>query len=121
MVSPLPLKSELLKPLSALANVHLGGRAYFTDLRNSNDPYLVVAAWCSLVDGKLLSLSDWPQLIAQCGRGAIRSRAFAYFQDLKEHSLAAKAAETPLLRQGDILQELMLAETQDDSARLGEL
>jgi hypothetical protein len=121
LVSPLPLKSELLKPLSALNNVHLGGRAYYTDLRNSKDPYLTVAAWCALVDGKLLSVGDWPQLIEQCGSGAVRGRAFAYFHELKEHALALQAAQTPLTRQGDLAQELLIAEATGDSARMAEL
>lgn len=121
MVSPLSINSELLKPLSVLNNVHLGGRAYYTDLRHSKDPFLVVAAWCSLLDGQLLSMTDWPQVLAHCGYSAVRSRAFAYFQELKEHRLALQAAQSPLTRQGDLQQELLTAEATGDAARMAEL
>lgn len=121
MVSPLPIKSDLLRPLSALNNVQLGGRAYYTDLRASKDPCLVAAAWCSLIDGKLLSMSEWPQLLEQCGTGSVRERAFAYFQELKEHKLALQAAQTPLSRQGDLKQALLVAEANGDAARMAEL
>jgi hypothetical protein len=121
LAAPLVIKSELLKPLHVLQNVQQGGRAYYNDLRRSSDPVLVVAAWCALLDGKLLSTIDWPQVLPLCGYGAVRSRAFAYFQELKEHRLAQKVAETPLFQTGDLRQELMIAEATQDAARMTEL
>jgi len=121
LVSPLPIKSDLLTPLSALNNVHLGGRAIYTNLRNSNDPVLVVAAWCALLDGRLLSMSDWPQVLAQCGHAAVRRRAFDYLQELKEHKLALEVAETALSEPGDVQQRLMVAEAHRDAAEIARL
>ncbi len=121
MALPLPIKSDLLKPLSVLNSVQQGARAYYTDLRRSSDPHLVVAAWCTLLDGRLLSTTDWPQLLAQCGHGAVRSRAFAYFQELKEHDLALQVAQTPLTHAADLQQQLMVAEAHDDAAQIAEL
>jgi hypothetical protein len=118
---PLPIKSDLLRPLSVLNSIQQGARAYYTDLRHSNDPILAVAAWCALIDLKLISYAEWPQMLAQCGYGAIRSRAFGYFQELKEHTLARQAAETPLTETVDLRQQLMVAEARGDAARMAEL
>ena len=121
MVSPLPIKSDLLRPLAALNSVHQGGRAYYSDLRRSNDPFFAVAAWCALLEGQLLSTVEWPQVLTLCGYGAIRSRAFRYFQELKEHRLALQVAETPLRQSDDLEQQLLTADARGDAARMAEL
>lgn len=51
----------------------------------------------------------------------MRSRAFGYFQELKEHGLALQVAQTPLAQSGDLQQRLMVAEAHDDAAEIAEL
>lgn len=92
---PLPLRSEALRPLATLAVVHKGGAAYYTELRRSADPIIAAGAWCTLLDAKLVPQALWDEVIAQCTVGAIRRRAFDYFEEIYEHGLAAKALAAP--------------------------
>ena len=89
MVKPLTIKSDLLRPLAALNRVQQGAASYYRELRRSSDPFLQVAAWCAILDGKLLGIPDWDDVVAMSRHGAVRSRAFAYFEEMLEHDLAA--------------------------------
>jgi hypothetical protein len=117
----LSIRSDLLAPLAALGTVQQGPAVYYRELRRSTDPYLVVAAWCALLDGKLVGIKDWPELIALCAQGAVRRRAFAYFEELMEHRLAREAAERGPATIGDAERGIMLAELDHDPGKVAAL
>jgi hypothetical protein len=114
------IKSALLKPLSALSVVQKGGAAYYRELKNSPDRFVAAGAWCAMLDGKLMARAFDREVLALCQFGAVRSRAFTYFQSAFEHSLARTAAETPTQTRGDLEQAAMLAELAHDDAAAAE-
>lgn len=116
MAAPLVIKSPLLSPLAALNDVQKGGTAYYRALRSSADPYISVGAWCALLDAKLVTLSMERDVFAFCRYGAVRSRAFRWFESVYEHDLARRAAETPVPATADFEQQAMLAEVGQDPA-----
>lgn len=121
MRAPLSIKSDLLRPLSALNAIQQGAIGYYRELRRSADPYLQVAAWCAILDAKQLTIPDWSALLPLCAYGAVRSRAYAYFTELNERSFARQAAEAGPKVGEDLDRKLMLAELDGDDARAAEI
>jgi hypothetical protein len=119
--SPLVVRSPELKPLGALAVVQKGGLAYYRELIGNPDPIIVAGAWCALFDAKLVPRPMAAQAIVACRHAAVRSRAFAYFTRVHEHALAKAAAETAANSPGDLEQEAMLAELDQDNARVADV
>ncbi|HVY52038.1 MAG TPA: sulfotransferase [Devosia sp.] len=120
MAAPLVVKSPLLSPLAALSEVHKGGNAYYRALRNSTDPYVAVGAWCMLLEAKLVTLNMEREVFAYCRYGAVRSRAFRWFESVYEHDLARQAATTPVASAAEVEQRAMLAEVEQDHAAAAE-
>ena len=121
MRSPLPIKSDLLRPLSALNSIQHGAIGYYRELRNSADLFLQVAAWCALLDAKQLTIPDWSALLPLCTHGAVRSRAYAYFHELNERGLARQVAEAAPATHEDLDRRLMLAELDGDNADVADI
>jgi hypothetical protein len=119
--SPLPIKSDLLRPLSALNSIQHGAIGYYRELRNSADLFLQVAAWCALLDAKQLTIPDWSALLPLCTHGAVRSRAYAYFHELNERGLARQVAEAAPATHEDLDRRLMLAELDGDNADVADI
>ena len=121
MRAPLTIKSELLRPLSALSSIQQGALGYYRELRKTTDPFLQVAAWCALLDAKQLTIPDWSALLPLCRYEAVRSRAYAYFHELNERSFAHRAAEAAPAMREDSNRKLRLAELSGDSAAAAEI
>jgi tetratricopeptide (TPR) repeat protein len=114
------IHSDLLLPLRALVNVQRGALSYYRELRRIADPYISVGAWCALLDAKLLPKAHWEELLGFCRYGAVRTRAFRFFQDiveLRESELVA-AIDVPA---ADFDKAAMLAELRHDARQLAEL
>lgn len=120
MVSPLVIKSPLLKPLSALNVVQRGGAAYYRELRNSADEVIAAGAWINILDANLMSLPMEAEVMPHCRHAAVRTRAFKYFESVFEHDKARRAAETAAASAGDFEQRAMLAELAHDYATVAE-
>src|SRR3954462_10396320 len=116
MAAPLHIKSAALRPLAALSAVAHGGAAYYRELKNSADPFIAAGAWCAMLDEKLMTRRYWDEVLPFCGHGAVRGRAFAYFQTRMEPDYARQAAETALTVATDPAQALMLAQLDRDDA-----
>jgi hypothetical protein len=89
------VRSELLGPVEALAHLRKGPLPYYLNLIQNDDLVVAVGAWCALLDAKLLKdqSSTWEAALALCHYGAVRRRAFSFFEnDMFEHALAARAA-----------------------------
>lgn len=121
MRAPLTIKSELLRPLSALSSIQQGALGYYRELRKTPDPFLQVAAWCALLDAKQLTIPDWSALLPLCRYEAVRSRAYAYFHELNERGFAHRAAEAAPAMREDSNRKLRLAELSGDSAAAAEI
>lgn len=92
--SPLP---DRLAPLAALRRVKEGAAPYFLALRKDPDIHVAAGAWCALLDARQLANRDdlWDELIGMCHHGAIKRRAFAFFErQVYEHALARRVALT---------------------------
>ena len=120
MVSPLAIKSPLLKPLSALNVVQRGGAAYYRELRNSADEVIAAGAWINILDANLMSLPMEAEVLPHCRHAAVRMRAFKYFESVFEHDKARQAAETTAPSGSDSEQRAMLAELAHDYAAVAE-
>jgi len=116
MPATLQIKSPLLTTLNALGSVQKGGTAYYRELTRSNDIYVAVGAWCALLDSKLMTRGLESGLLGLCGHGAVRSRAFQYFETVYERTLARQAAETPTTPRADLEQAGMLAQLSRNNA-----
>lgn len=121
MRAPLTVKSDLLRPLSALGAIQQGAVGYYRELRRSTDPFLQVAAWCALLDAKQLTIPDWTELLPLCGYGAVRRRAYAYFREMNERSFARRIAAAAAATSEDLDRKLMLAELDGDEARVADI
>jgi len=120
MVSPLVIKSPLLKPLSALNVVQRGGAAYYRELRNTTDEVIAAGAWINILDANLMSLPMEAEVLPQCRHAAVRTRTFKYFESVFEHDKARQAAETPAGSGSEFEQRSMLAELAHDYATVAE-
>lgn len=69
-------------------------RDYYAPLLASGDVVLQVGAWCVLLDRDEVSFDQYDAVLALCGHGAIRSRAFRFFEGNWEHALAAQVSAT---------------------------
>ena len=116
MAAPLHIKSDALRPLAVLSTVSQGGAAYYRELRGSADAFIAAGAWCAMLDEKLMSRRNWDEVLPLCHHGAVRSRAFAFFQAKMEPDYARQAAETALEPAADAAQSLMLAQLDRDDA-----
>src|SRR4051812_20774105 len=113
--------SELPAELAPLAHLDLArsdaGR-YFTDLLDDANELVRVGAWCAAVERQAIRPERYARLIELSALyGAVRSRAFRYFEDAFEHELAAKIAATGGDRDAETA--AMLAEL-DDNAEAAE-
>lgn len=120
MAAPLHIKSDALRPLTALSAVAQGGAAYYRELKNSADPFIATGAWCAMLDEKLMSRRNWDEVLPFCPYGAVRGRAYTYFQAKMEPDYARQAAETALETTADHPQALMLAQLNRDDAAAAE-
>jgi tetratricopeptide (TPR) repeat protein len=121
MAKPLTISSDLLRPLAALNAVQQGAASYYRELRRSSDPVLQVAAWCALLESKLLGVPDWDEVVAMARYGAVRTRAFAYFEEMMEHGYARRVAEMHVTSPSELEQQVMQAQLASDPARMAEL
>jgi hypothetical protein len=120
MATHLSIKSPLLQPLAALAVVQKGGAAYYRELRTSADPYIAAGAWCATLDAGLMAAAAEPEILPYCRYGAVRARAFRYFQSVYDHQKARQAANTAAASTTDVEQAGMLAELAQDHAEEAE-
>ena len=116
MATQLSITSPLLQPLAALSVVQKGGAAYYRELRTSSDPYVAVGGWSAIFDAGLMTISAEAEVFPYCGYGAVRTRAFRYFQSVYEHEKARQVANTPVVANSDLEQNGMLAELAHDHA-----
>lgn len=97
---PLPIHSDVFRPLEHLGLLQKGGRAYYEALRRSNDPIIVVGAWCALLDSGNVRQPQWGDLVEQCRHTAVATRAAYLLGRNYEDSLAVevldRAAAGPL-------------------------
>lgn len=117
----LTIKSDLLRPLSALNFIQQGAARYYRELRGSSDPFLQVAAWCALLDGKQMTIPDWSAVLPLCAHGAVRRRAYAYFHGLNERTFARQVAETAPAAPDDLDRLLMFAELDGDHSAAADI
>lgn len=116
-VSSLP---DQLAPLAVLARVKDGAAPYFLSLRHDADPHIAVGAWCALLAARqLANRSDlWEELIAMCRYGAVRSRAFEFFEhQVDDHDLARRVALIEAPSRSDALDDGMRATLAFDAVR----
>ena len=114
------IHSDLLSPLRMLVNVPRGALAYYRELRRVSDPYIAVGAWSALLDAKLLPKPHWDEVLEYCRFGAVRSRAFRYFQDAVEQRRSEAVAGITTDNR-DLETAIMLAELRHDTRELTEL
>ena len=100
--------------------VQRGVGPYYRRLRENADPVLVAGAWSALLDQRLVVPADWDALLEQCKSGAVRQRAFTYFQSILEHDLARRCAETTGASITALQTQAMLAELANDHAATAE-
>jgi tetratricopeptide (TPR) repeat protein len=67
---------------------------YYAPLLASGNLVLEIGAWCSLLDRGDVGFDQYPDVLALCGYGAIRGRAFRFFEANWEHGFAARVAAT---------------------------
>lgn len=111
--------SDLPAELAPLAYLDLArgdaGR-YFTGLLDDANEIVRVGAWCAAVERQTIQPAQYPQLIELSGRyGAVRSRAFRYFENAFEHTLAAEVAGAGDSGDAEAETAAMLAELDDDA------
>lgn len=117
MQTEIQTKAELSQFLSAFSVIQQGGGAYYRALKNSSDPYLAVGAWCALLDGKLLPRAQWDEVLSYCKYGAVRRKAFDFFQQAHDHDRARRAASTDADGRTDLEQIVMLSDLDFDAPR----
>jgi len=87
--------SSLFASMTALSELKKGRGAYCLELRKSDDVYLSVNAWLTLIETKLIAKLPelWDELVQQCHHSSLRLRAFEFFEsEVFEHQLAARVA-----------------------------
>ena len=114
------IKSDLLRPLSAISVIQNGTEAYFRELRRNNDPFIAVAAWCGLLDNKAMSMPLVDEALPFARYNAIRSRLFNYLHGIGERDLARKVALTDVAAETAAHQQAMLADLDHDFAQAAE-
>lgn len=67
---------------------------YFAPLTTSDSDVLRVGAWCALLDREMVSFDQYADVVAHCTFGAVRSRAFRFFEANWDHGFAERAAAT---------------------------
>jgi hypothetical protein len=88
-------KYSFLAPLAALAELKKGREAYCLELRKSDDIYLSVNAWITLIEARFLTKRPdlWDEMVGMCGYRSLRLKAFEFFEnEVFEHELAARVA-----------------------------
>jgi hypothetical protein len=121
MPAPIVIRSEVFRPLSTLSVIQQGPAVYYRELRKSSDPILQTAAWVALLDGKLIGMGEWEALVAASRFGAVRTRAFTYFQSVLEHDLARRVADMDGASLTELQRQQMRAELDNDHANAAEL
>jgi tetratricopeptide (TPR) repeat protein len=110
--------TALPAPLSELSHLTTAGRnaaAYFGPLIKSDDEVLRVGSWCVLLDRGEIEPNQFGDIVRLARYGAIRVRAFRFFQGCWEHDLAAQVAATPATSQTDADTRAMQAELDYDA------
>lgn len=120
MATPLHIKSDALRPLAVLSTVAQGGAPYYRELIHNTDPFIAAGAWCAMLNERLMSRRNWDEVLPFCRYGAVRNRAFTYFQAKMEPDYARQAAEAGLETTVDHAQALMLAQLNRDDAAAAE-
>jgi len=110
MALSLRIKSTNLWPLAKLSTLSRGAIIYFGDLSNNTDPYVALGGWCELLGIGAVPASRWDAMLALCRHAAIRSRAFAYAENIFEHAMAAQILAAPGPSLDDAEQAMMRAE-----------
>jgi tetratricopeptide (TPR) repeat protein len=111
------MHTDPLSLLSTLALWPQGPAAYYRALTTASDPVARFAGWCQVIDLGLMGQGDSDAILALCGYGAMRSRAFAVFSRRYDYDLAVTIAATPV---PDVEAALMLANISRDPAALEE-
>jgi hypothetical protein len=84
-----------LSELSRLATANQKAAGYFAPLLDSDDDVLRVGAWCILLERGEIAPHQYERAIELARYGAIRPRAFRFFQSSWEHDYAARIAALP--------------------------
>ena len=109
-------RSNYLAGLELIEAPRHPAREYFAPLLESNNLILRVGAWCALLDREDLSFERHPEALALCVHGAIRARAFRYFEANWEHGLAERASATFASSEAEAELLAMRAELECDDA-----
>ena len=87
-------RPDYLAGLELIEAARRPARDYYAPLLTSGNLVLEVGAWCTLLDREEVSFERYDEIVARCGCGAIRSRAFRFFESNWEHVLAAQVSAT---------------------------
>ena len=87
-------RPDYLAGLELIEAARRPARDYYAPLLTSGNLVLEVGAWCTLLDREEVSFERYDEIVARCGYGAIRSRAFRFFESNWEHVLAAQVSAT---------------------------
>lgn len=121
MAAPLRIRSEPFRPLAALDGILHGPRAYYRRLKDNADPTLQIGAWAALLDGGFVTAEDREALLAASRYGAVRQRAFAYFEDWLAHDEARIVAGSVGASVTELQRQMMFARLAGDFAATAEL
>jgi hypothetical protein len=87
---------------------------YYGPLLASDTLVLRVGAWCALLDREEVQFEQYPEVLTLCGYGAVRSRAFSFFESNWDHSFAERAAATSASGEAEAERLAMRAELECD-------